>query len=255
MVTSAHKTLPAYSQAALVLARTERVDAARLERAFEATHTTSPSGAILASIDAARALIARDGEQLLGRLIDLVRHARDALSQIAGLAVLDGPHVDPAKLVIVLAGTGADGNTVERDLIAAGMPVEMADRDTLIPIVTMADDEVHVQTLVDAVSDAVKRHRGEPRDVVPSSAFVVDPEVVIAPREAFFAPHVAVPIRAAIGRVSAELVSPYPPGIPVLAPGERVTDEAVAALLLARDNGTRVAYAADPTLETVLVVG
>src|SRR4029077_11888511 len=68
LVTSAHKTLPAYTQGALVLARTERLARARLERAFDATHTTSPAGSIYASIDAARALLARDGESLCGRL-------------------------------------------------------------------------------------------------------------------------------------------------------------------------------------------
>ena len=69
MVTSAHKTLPAYTQGALVLASTERLDVARLNRAFDATHTTSPAGSIMASIDAARALLARDGERLCGRLL------------------------------------------------------------------------------------------------------------------------------------------------------------------------------------------
>ena len=143
MVTSAHKVLPAYTQGALVLARTApgRLDPARLHRAFEATHTTSPAGAIMASIDAARALLARDGEDLCARLLRTVAAARDRLRQVPGLAVLDGPGVEPAKLVVLLAGTGAHGIAVEADLIAAGMPVEMADRDTIIPIVTLADDE------------------------------------------------------------------------------------------------------------------
>ena len=78
MVTSAHKTLPAYTQGALVLARTGRLDAARLERAFDATHTTSPAGSILASIDAARALLARDGERLCARLLRGVAATRPA---------------------------------------------------------------------------------------------------------------------------------------------------------------------------------
>ncbi len=76
MVTSAHKALPASTQAALVFARTQRLDRARLDRAFEATHTTSPAGAITASVDAARALLARDGKQLCGRLLRLVAGAR-----------------------------------------------------------------------------------------------------------------------------------------------------------------------------------
>ena len=70
-MTSVHKLLPGYTQAALVLARTQRLDPGRLERGFEATNTTSPAGAILASIDAARALLARDGERLVGRAVAL----------------------------------------------------------------------------------------------------------------------------------------------------------------------------------------
>ena len=93
MVTSAHKALPAYTQGALVLARTERLDAARLDRAFEATHTTSPTGSIMASIDAARALLAADGERLCGRLIRGVAAARKRLREIPGVDVLDGPEV------------------------------------------------------------------------------------------------------------------------------------------------------------------
>ena len=84
LVTSAHKALLAYTQGALVLANTERLDAARLDAAFEATQTTSPAGAIYASIDASRALLARDGEELIGRLLRLVREARRQLRQVDG---------------------------------------------------------------------------------------------------------------------------------------------------------------------------
>src|SRR6266446_4742726 len=98
MVTSAHKTLPAYTQGALVLARTERLDVARLNRAFDANHTTSPAGSIMASIDAARALLARDGERLCARLLRLTAMAKARLRQVPGVSVLDGPTVEPTKL-------------------------------------------------------------------------------------------------------------------------------------------------------------
>src|SRR5262244_547923 len=120
MVTSAHKALPAYTQAAIVLARTERLQPARLNRAFEATHTTSPNGPIMASIDAARALLAAHGERLCARLIQGVATARKQLREVPGVAVLDGPGVEPTKLVVLLAGAGAHGSRVEADLIAAG---------------------------------------------------------------------------------------------------------------------------------------
>ena len=254
LVTSAHKTFPAWSQAALVLARGERIDLARLDAGVEATATTSPAGAILASIDASRALVARDGTRLFGALIERVAAVRRRLRAVPGLVVLDGPGVDPVKLTLVLPGTGADGLAVERDLLAAGLTVEMADRDTIVGVVTLADDDDRLHRFVVALIEGIERHRGEPRPVAPSAAWTVAPVTVVDPRSAFFAPHESVPITAAIGRTCAELVAPYPPGVPVLAPGERVTAEAVAALLAARDQGLRVAYAADPTLATLRVL-
>ena len=254
MVTSAHKTLPACTQGALVLARTGRLEVARLDRAFEATHTTSPAGAILASLDAARALLARDGQRLCGRLLRSVAAARTRLGEVPGVGVLDGPGVDPAKLVVLLAGTGAHGNLVEADLVAAGMPLEMADRDTVVPVVSMADDQEQIAAFTEVLIAAIERHRGQPRRPAAAAAWTVRPQTVLSPREAFFAPAATVAAEAAVGRVSAELVAPYPPGVPVLAPGELITAEALAALREVAADGGRIAYAADPSLATFQVV-
>lgn len=253
LVTSAHKTLPAWSQAALVLARGDRVDPARLDAGVEATATTSPAGAILASIDAARALLARDGETLLGDAIRQVRAARDELQQVPGLVVLDGPAVDPLRLVLVLSGTGADGNAVERDLLAAGMPVESADRDVMVAMVTLADDAEVLGRLASVLVASIERHGGSPRPVVSPAAYGVTAVTAMPPRAAFFAPVEVVPRDQAVGRVSAELIAPYPPGIPVLAPGEAITPTVLDALAQARAAGVRIAYAADPTLQTLRV--
>ena len=254
MVVSAHKGLPAWSQAALVLTRGERIDAARLGAGVEATATTSPAGAILASIDAARALLERDGEALLAAAVAATRQVRERLAAVDGLVVLDGPRVDPLKLSLVLNGTGADGLAVEQDLLAVGIPVEAAERDLLIAVVSLADSEVTLAAFADALVGSIQRRRGEPRPIVGAGVYGVEPVTVLAPREAFFAAAVAVPTGDAVGRVSAELVAPYPPGIPVLAPGEEITEGTLEALHQARAAGVRIAYAADPTLQTLRVV-
>jgi arginine/lysine/ornithine decarboxylase len=101
---------------------------------------------------------------------------------------------------------------------------------------------------------SVERHRGAPRHPAAAAAWTVVPQTVLAPREAFFADNETVPAGAAVGRVSAELIAPYPPGVPVLAPGELITAQALDALREVQADGGRIAYAADPTLATLQVV-
>jgi arginine decarboxylase len=173
---------------------------------------------------------------------------------VPGLDVLDGPTVEPTKLIVLLAGTGANGYAVEDDLIARGMPVEMAARDTLGPIPTIADDESQVAAFTEELIAAIERHRAAPRHPEPAAAWTVQPQTVLAPREAFFADNETVPAADAIGRVSAELVAPYPPGVPVLAPGELITAVALDALREVAADGGRIAYAADASLATFQVV-
>jgi arginine decarboxylase len=262
MVVSAHKTLPAYSQAAVVAARTQRLDADRLDRAFEASATTSPSGTIHASTDAARALLASSlAQELLDRLARLTADARERLRVEITELRSPGPsdfapgRFDPAKLVLQLEGCGLDGNELERELIAAGLPVELADRDTVVPIVTMLDDATAVAALVDGVIDAAARLVREPRPPTVFASWAQGiPVAAMTPRDAFFAPHETVEATRAIGRISAELVAPYPPGVPVLVPGEVISEETLSLLRTAAAGGTRIAYAANPTMLTFQVV-
>jgi lysine decarboxylase len=253
VVTSAHKTLPSYSQASFVLVRDEYVDLARFNKMFDSTQTTSMSGRILASIDAARALLERHGEELIGPVIEATEVGRAALVS-AGIDVIDGEYIDPLKLVILLSGCGADGNKVEADLLAANIDVEMANRDIIIPMITFADTPDRIHDLVKKIIASVNSHKAEPRAIEILPAFSIEPEVVVTPREAFFSDYEVVDSIDAVGRVSAEMICPYPPGVPVLSPGERITEAALNALFEARDMGVRIAFVADPTLKTLKVL-
>jgi lysine decarboxylase len=159
---------------------------------------------------------------------------------------------DPAKLVLVLGPSGRSGLRLEQRLLQAGIPVEMADEDTLVALVTLLDDETTIDRLVTTVLAGLRDPAGPPRAVATSP--VEPPPQLMSPREAYFSPHVSVPREQALGRVSAELVAPYPPGVPVLVPGEEVTAATMAALDRALEAGTRIAYAADPTLRHLQVV-
>ncbi|GAA1158216.1 decarboxylase [Nocardioides aquiterrae] len=258
MVTSAHKGLPAFSQAALVLARTGRVAPERLDRGFEAGDTTSPAGAVLASTDAARALLAQpEGRELLDRAAAVVADARVRL-RAAGYAV-PGPGdfppgtFDPAKLVVQRSRADHDLAALGARLAADGMPLEMADSDTLIPVVGLVDPGPAVERLVSALVADAPTGDGAPAAPATFAAPPVPPQA-LTPRDAFFGVHETVPTPDAVGRVCAEVIAPYPPGVPVLVPGELVTEEALDVLRRAASRGTRIAYAADPSLGRVTVV-
>jgi lysine decarboxylase len=264
MVISVHKSLPAFSQASALFVGSDRWDDGRLERAFEAGNTTSPAGAILASIDAARALLAHPaGRDLLHRLISLVAHARDRLRR-AGIDTVDPAtfrlgRYDPAKLVIHTASVDRNGNDMEAELVRSGVPVEMADSDTVIPLVSLLDDEQTLGRLVTALIEAVRRtaparRTGDRGTLTAMLASWPVPEQVLTPREAFFADVRTVPVAEAAGRICAEVIAPYPPGIPALVPGELIDAARLEVLRDAGARGTRIAYAADPSLATIQVV-
>ncbi|MCD6727370.1 MAG: aminotransferase class V-fold PLP-dependent enzyme [Solirubrobacteraceae bacterium] len=264
MVISAHKTLAAFTQGALLLTQGSRLDRVRLDGAFETLNTTSPSASIYGSIDRSRQLMAAPaGRELLARALDLARGFRVEIADVQGLSVLDEQAIahhptalalDPLKLVLSLAGTGADGFAVERDLWEAGLRLEMADRETIVPLLTIGDDETSVGRLSAALRESLERRRRRPREPAASTVWRLRAEIGMLPREAFFAPHERVAASAAVGRISAETAAPYPPGIPALAPGEVVTAELLEALQAEAAAGSRVAYCSDPTLQTLLVV-
>lgn len=263
MVISVHKTLAAFTQGAMLFANGRRLDLRQVDAAFDLLNTTSPSAAIYGSLDRARHLMATGGHERLERALALARRARTALADVAGLHLLDDDAVqrhpaahavDPLKLVLSLAGTGADGFDVERDLLRDGVRVEMADRDTIVPLLTIGDDEESVDRLVAGLRRSLAARRGPARPPVASVAWRARPQAAMTPREAFFAPTERVDADRAVGRVSAETAAPYPPGIPALAPGEIITEPLLRGLQAEADAGTRVAYCSDPTLRTVLVV-
>jgi arginine decarboxylase len=130
----------------------------------------------------------------------------------------------------------------------------MVDRDTLIPLISIGDTDATVEHLVSSLLRSLQRRRGRPREVAASTAWSIEPQVAMTPRDAFFAPRERVSAERAVGRVAAEMAAPYPPGIPVIAPGEVIDAELLAAVRAEARAGSRIAYVSDHTLDTLLVV-
>jgi arginine decarboxylase len=260
LITSVHKALPGYSASALLLAQTKYLDPVRLEQSFETTHTTSPAGAPLASIDATRALLQTRGPELLGALLENVAYFKDRVQSHFTVPVFLNPsdfptgRFDPVKIVLRANQLGASGIAIEKSLGDRGIRVEMADQDTVVFLATLADTREDFVELGDVVIDIASSQQSQPRPSATALSWSVVPQVGISMREAYFATTEMVNAAAAIGRVSADLIAPYPPGVAVIAPGEILTKQIVEGLSVSQRAGVRIAYATDPTLEKFRVV-
>ena len=259
LITSVHKALPGYSASALLLAQGKLLNLARIEQSFETTHTTSPAGAPLASIDGCRALLETRGDQLTG---DLLKYVDDFKSQVQShfdeQIFLNSDNFaagrfDPVKIVLRANVLGVSGVEVEKELQKVNIRVEMADQDTIVFLATLADNADDFSVLSDALVPILKTLQNAPRPTQTSLSWSIVPTVAVSMRDAYFADTEVVSAEKAIGRVSADLIAPYPPGVAVVAPGEVLTEAIVSGLSATQRAGVRIAYASDPTLATYRV--
>jgi lysine decarboxylase len=212
---------------------------------------------LLASIDGTRGALILDDGVAIDRAITATAAARKIIGAVAGVVVIDessvGCAVDPLKITLWLPRTGVTGIELADALWRLGHGVENADNDTIAMTVSLVDEPSFVSEMAQKVVSLIERLRREPRSAMPSAVWGVRPEVKMTPRAAVFADRRRVSLKDAAGHISAEQFCPYPPGVPLLGPGELVTQELIEAIQLAGTLG-RVAYCSDQTLQTIEVV-
>ena len=260
LITSTHKALPGYSASALLIARGQYLNLDRLEQSFETTHTTSPAGAPLASIDGCRALLQTRGEELLGQLISNVKDFKALVQKEFSQEIFLNPanfvagRFDPVKVVLRANQLGASGVDIEKAIGALGVRVEMADRDTVVFLATLADTAKDFTRLATILIPVLKKLATTPRETATALSWSVIPQKGISMRDAYFAKTEMVSAKDALGRISADLIAPYPPGVAVVAPGEILTAQIIDGLSASKSAGVRIAYATDSSLERYRVV-
>jgi arginine decarboxylase len=265
---SVHKTLTGLCQTSVLSVGSDRIDIERLQLCFELEESTSASALLLSSIDGARRQFVRDGVALLDRAVKSARLLRerlaaevpdlrvvstDELAQRPGVSAVDPTHVMIETCSVGLTGFEADDWLRDERQI----DFELADHRRLMPLITFAHGEEEIDRLVRALRDLVDE-RGKPGEStgvgpLPSRADIRTDQAML-PRDAFFARTEKVRARQAVGRISAELVTPYPPGIPAVAPGEILNEGAVEYMTEIVDKGAFVEGATDQSLETFRVV-
>jgi arginine decarboxylase len=268
-VVSTHKLISGITQTSVLMARAARINLARLDGMVAMTQSTSPQVLMYASIDAARQQMATRGAELWRGAIEQACWARDELNRLPGVRCLGDESLsrrgvasfDPTRLTISTCELGQSGYELETMLRDDyRIAIEAADPLNVVLNVTYGDSHADLQKLVAAFRDcAGRRAAGQSGDdrAAPACLTTHTPAFtsqVISPREAFFAPSVALPLSGCAGRVSAEMVTPYPPGIPVLGPGEAISAEIVAYLEEGARAGLKVHGPEDRTLGSLRVV-
>jgi arginine/lysine/ornithine decarboxylase len=241
-----------------------RVDVDALGRAVRLVRSTSPSSLLLASLDGARRQLALHGEQLLHETLQAIDACREKLATIPGIALVDSNFVgrpgvvgyDPMRIVVDVRDTGRTGHEVADALRRSYDAIpELATQATIVFLVGLGERRETLLRLAGDLEEIVKRiaTTGTVSAIVRPPASLRN-EMAVPPREAFLGVAEVVGVDHAVGRISCESIAGYPPGIPALLPGERISAATVAYLRELVASGARLHGASDPRFERVNVL-
>ncbi|MEI7905573.1 MAG: aminotransferase class I/II-fold pyridoxal phosphate-dependent enzyme [Candidatus Firestonebacteria bacterium] len=263
-VESTHKIISGMTQASMLHAR-KTVDILKLKRILQLLHTTSPSYILMASLDVARMQMATQGREILSKVINMANEARTDIKaagmECFGKEVIgrEGIYdVDVTKLTIDTRAAGNSGYEVSRILNKQyGIQVEFAAPTNVLAIMSLGNTKEDIHRLLKALKE-IKKGYTPNEELIKTVSSVRMPEkeseVVLSPRDASFSNTKKIQFKEAIGMVSAEIICPYPPGIPVLAPGEKITKEVYEYIMFLKNLGNVINGQDDKNLNTVKVV-
>ncbi|MBP1764322.1 MAG: Arginine decarboxylase [Firmicutes bacterium] len=264
---STHKLLGAMTQCSMVHCREVRVSVDKLKTMLRLLQSTSPNYLLLASLDVARMQMAVDGPELLGRAVKLANWARQQINAISGLycfgsETIGRPGVfalDPTKLTVTVTGLGLTGVEAEQILRQRyNIQAELTDLYNVLFLITIGDNEQTVQKLLAALRGLSADCRGKRdfsavREIMQAGACSL-PEGAVLPRQALLGSTRTVLFSESAGLICAEIITFYPPGIPLLCPGERITNEIIAYCRQQLAAGLLVSGPDDSTLISIKVV-
>jgi lysine decarboxylase len=256
------------TQCSIVHCREGRISVPRLKAMLQLVQSTSPNYILMASLDVARMQMATQGRELVAQAVALSEWARAEINKIPGLYCfgpekLGNPGVfglDPTKVTVTVKGLGLKGAEAERILRRRyKVQVELSDMYNILFLITLGDSSEDVQNLVAALRDMATKYAGERdfsavEDVYSHISYPQVPEQVLSPRQALFGHTSTIPFKQAAGRICAEIITFYPPGIPLLCPGERISQDTIEYCLRLQEVGLHISGPEDYTLKTVKVV-
>lgn len=261
-VQSIHKVLSSLTQSAILHVKGERIERDRISKALQLLQSSSPSYLLLSSLDAARQQMALFGKDLLTQTLQLAEIARKEISRIPQLSVLElypsagFKNIDRTRLTVIVSELGITGFAAEDFLAQQGVLAEFSSAKHLTFIISLGNTQADIEKLVLSFRKLAQEHLGERSSELfdKSPVYFNHQPPKITPRQAFFAATETLPIERAVSRICAETICPYPPGIPVLMPGELITPDALEYLLNMQAIGSEIIGCVDATLKNLKVV-
>ena len=261
---STHKLLGSLTQTSMLLARGGLVSTERIRAASGIVQSTSPNELLLASLDLARAQMAGEGRVRLAEAIRAAEELRRSINEIEGLWAFGAEYMgadgmaalDPLKITVQVTGLGLSGFAAEEELRRRNVACELADARNVLLLLSYADGERETERVLAALRGMAEEHAPmcTSRGAAAFLALPPTPETALLPRDAYFARSEHVDVGTAEGRIAAETIVFYPPGIPVLAPGDVIDGATLAYLRAMKAVGARVVGAADASLGTLTVI-
>ncbi|MBQ9479940.1 MAG: arginine decarboxylase, partial [Selenomonadaceae bacterium] len=253
---STHKLLGSLTQTSMLMINSARIDLERVRRVSSMLQSTSPNYLLLASLDIARLQMQSEGAALIEQTIDWAQRLRETIRSISGLRLFETPSLDPTKITVDVRGLGLTGLEAEHILRhQLKIQCELSDPNNVLFLVNYADTQSSLDRLLDALIklSAMGKATGG-RSITRRSTAPSIIEPIITPRQAFYSSTTTVALRESIGRICAEEITFYPPGIPLICPGELITAELVDAIEENMSVGRRVVGAADTSMLTINVI-
>lgn len=258
---SMHKTGGSLTQSSFLLCG-DGINPDHVRQVINLTQTTSGSYLLLVSLDIARKNLSLNGKELFRKTVEFAEYARGEINEIGGYyafskEIVDGDTVydfDPTKLSVHTRNIGLAGIEVY-DLLRDeyGIQIEFGDISNFLAIVSAGDRAFEIERLIASLSE-IKRLYGKEDPTGMFDHEYIDPDVALAPQEAFYSPKKSLPIRESKGEICGEFVMCYPPGIPILAPGERITEDIIHYILYAKEKGCFLTGTEDMLVENINVV-
>ena len=257
---SIHKTGGSLTQSSILLTR-RPVDPDYIRQVINLTQTTSASYLLIASLDIARKNLHFNGKAMYEKTIAMADYARSEINDLGGYYAFGSELVnndsvcafDTTKLSIHTRNIGLAGIEVyDRLRDDYGIQIEFGDVGNILCILSSGDRPLDIERLISALAEIKRLHAKSPAGLFDHE--YVEPKVEMSPQAAFYAPKRSVSITRSEGLVSGEFVMCYPPGIPILAPGERITREVLDYVLYAKSKGCFMTGPADMKINRINVV-